>query len=49
MTSPKRSRFDEYPTDEKFIKDLTETNIMTLRPDNNTTYIAERNDKIIDG
>eukprot|EP01080_Neovahlkampfia_damariscottae_P012638 gene12638-6542_t len=48
MSSPKRTRYDEYQTDEFFIKKLTETNIMTMRPENNITFIAERDDKIID-
>jgi CBS domain-containing protein len=44
----KRVKEDEgYITNPVFIKQLLETNVMTLRPENNVTFICNRKDKIL--
>jgi len=44
----KRTKHDEgYITNPVFIKQLLETNVMTLRPENNVTFICNRNDKLL--
>jgi hypothetical protein len=45
----KRYRTEDFSTSETFLKELIHTNIMHLRPEQNTTYIADKDDKIIDG
>jgi hypothetical protein len=45
----KRYRSEDYSTSDSFLKQLIHTNIMHLRPEQNTTYIADKDDKIIDG
>lgn len=44
----KRPREEEFKTDIQFIKLLIDTNVMTLRPEKNTTFIAAKDDKVID-
>jgi len=44
----KRGKTDGFATSPEFIKTLLDTSVMQLRPENNITYVASRNDKVID-
>lgn len=44
----KRPREEDFKTDIQFVKGLLDTNVMTLRPEKNTTFIAAKDDRVID-
>lgn len=44
----KRTKSDGFVTSPEFIKQMLDTNVMALRPENNTTFVCSRDDKVFD-